>query len=275
MEETNVFNKLKDINVTGYVEKKNGLNYLSWAYAWQEVMRLYPLAVYEIERFDDKPYLYDEKTGYMVFTRMRINDIEREMWLPVMDGANKAMLDHEYTYKVAKYEYPNGIKTKVGEETKTVEAATMFDINKTIMRCLVKNLAMFGLGLALYSGEDLPEEEMTEEQLKAKAMEFRFPETSKKVPNMTILEVYEKNKKYLQWYLDSDKYTEQRVKDMIMAITDMKPTYIPTEEEQKEIFDYLNKFNFMDDKERDAIYKKYGVKSNTELTLEQLREIFK
>ena len=274
-EEKTLFETLRDINVTGHVEKKNGMNYLSWAYAWDEVMRLYPLAVYEIERFDDKPYLYDEKTGYMVFTRMRINDIEREMWLPVMDGANKAMLDHEYTYKVAKYEYPNGTKTKVGEETKTVEAATMFDINKTIMRCLVKNLAMFGLGLALYSGEDLPEEEMTEEQLKAKAMEFRFPETSKKVPNMTILEVYEKNKKYLQWYLDSDKYTEQRVKDMIMAITDMKPTYIPTEEEQKEIFDCRNKFNFMDDKERDAIYKKYGVKSNTELTLEQLREIFK
>lgn len=281
-EEKTLFETLREINVTGHVEQKNGLNYLSWAWAWDEVMKRYPLAVYEIERFDDKPYLYDEKTGYMVFTRMRINDIEREMWLPVMDGANKAMLDHEYTYKVAKYEWRDKVKTKVGEETKTVEAATMFDINKTIMRCLVKNLAMFGLGLALYSGEDLPEEELTEEQLKARAEKikeeakvYRFPETSKKVPNMTILEVYEKNPKYLQWYLDSDKYTEQRVKDMIMSITDMKPTEIPSDEEQYEKLDYLNKFNFMDDKERDAIYKKYGVKSNQELTLKQLREIFK
>jgi hypothetical protein len=65
-----------------------------------------------------------------------------------MDGANKAMLSTPYTYK-----------TKFGE--KTVEAATMFDINKTLMRCLVKNLAMFGLGLYIYAGEDLPEAEPT------------------------------------------------------------------------------------------------------------------
>ena len=279
--EKTLFETLRDINVTGHVEKKNGLNYLSWAWAIDEVMKRYPNVVYEIERFEDKPYLYDEKTGYMVFTRVRIDDTEREMWLPVMDSNNKAMLDHDYTYKVAKYEWKDKVKTKVGEEVKTVEAATMFDINKTIMRCLVKNLAMFGLGLALYSGEDLPEEELTEEQLKARAekikeeaLTYTFPATSKKVPNMTILEALEKNPKYLQWYLDSDKYTEQRVKEMIMAITDMKPTEIPTDEEQMEIFEYLNKFNTMSDEQRETIYKKYNVKSNKELTLKQLREIF-
>ena len=67
------------------------------------------------------------------------------MWLPVMDGANKAMKRTPYKYQ-----------TKYNGE-KTVEAATMMDINKTIMRCLVKNLAMFGLGLYIYAGEDLPE----------------------------------------------------------------------------------------------------------------------
>jgi hypothetical protein len=67
------------------------------------------------------------------------------MWLPVMDGANKAMKAEAYTYT-----------TKYGE--KDVEPASMFDINKTIMRCLVKNLAMFGLGLYIYAGEDLPED---------------------------------------------------------------------------------------------------------------------
>ena len=98
-----VFKKLREINVTGHVEQKNGLNYLSWAWAWDEVMKVYPEAIYEIERFDNKPYLYDEHTGYMVFTRMNIGNIEREMWLPVMDSNNKAMLDHKYTYKVKDY----------------------------------------------------------------------------------------------------------------------------------------------------------------------------
>ena len=156
-----LYEKLRGLNVVGHVEQKNGLNYLSWAWAWDEIMKIYPEAVYEIERFDNKPYLYDDKTGYMVFTKVKIQDMEREMWLPVMDSNNNAMLDHEYTYTVNKYEWKNKVRTKVGEETKKVEAATMFDINKTIMRCLTKNLAMFGLGLYIYAGEDLPEEEAT------------------------------------------------------------------------------------------------------------------
>ena len=83
----------------------------------------------------------------MVFTSVTINGLTRDMWLPVMDGANKSMLDHPYTYIVG-----NGEK----QYEKSVEQATMFDINKTIMRCLVKNLAMFGLGIYIYAGEDLP-----------------------------------------------------------------------------------------------------------------------
>lgn len=269
-EEKTLFETLREINVAGHVEQKNGLNYLSWAWAWDEVMKRYPNAIYEIERFDNKPYLYDEKTGYMVFTRMRIEDIEREMWLPVMDGANKAMLDHEYTYKVSKYEWQDKKKVKVGEETKTVEAATMFDINKTIMRCLVKNLAMFGLGLALYSGEDLPEEE-NEEKLRERAEAYIFREGTKHA-GKTILEVYKEAPKYLQWCLDNGK--DEKVKEMITLLTNMKPTEIPTDEEQMEMFGYLNKFNTMSDEQRETIYKKYKVKSNQELTLKQLREIF-
>ena len=103
------------------------------------------------------PYIYDEKTGYMVFTIVEIEGLKHEMWLPVMDSSNKAMKDKPYTYKVTKWEWQNRKKVKTGEVEKVVEAATMFDINKTIMRCLTKNLAMFGLGLYIYSGEDLPE----------------------------------------------------------------------------------------------------------------------
>ena len=71
-----------------------------------------------------------------------------EMWLPVMDGANKAMKSTQYSYT-----------TRYGE--KSVEAATMFDINKTLMRCLVKNLAMFGMGIYIYAGEDLPDTDVS------------------------------------------------------------------------------------------------------------------
>lgn len=145
MEKKNVFETLSKINVNDHTEKRNNLTYLSWSWAWAEVSKLYDCK-YEVVKYDRKPYLYDENLGYMVFTNVTIEGDTKEMWLPVMDGANKAMKDKPYKYK-----------TRYGE--KSVEAATMFDINKTIMRCLVKNLAMFGLGLYIYSGEDLPETE--------------------------------------------------------------------------------------------------------------------
>jgi len=159
-----MFEELYALNVNENTEKKNGLTYLSWAWAVAEVLKKVPDMTYEIMRFENNlPYVYDENTGYMVFTKVTMNGITREMWLPVMDGANKTMLDHEYTYQVKDY--------KTGEvREKTVAKATMFDINKTIMRCLTKNLAMFGLGLYIYAGEDLPEEEATkkidEDQIK-------------------------------------------------------------------------------------------------------------
>lgn len=144
---SSVFENLNNANVNGHTEEKNGLTYLSWAWAWAEVKKAYPDANYTIEKFNGLPYVYDENTGYMVYTTVTIEGITHEMWLPVMDGANKAMKAMSYTYK-----------DRYGKE-KTVAAATMFDVNKAIMRCLVKNLAMFGLGLYIYAGEDLPEVE--------------------------------------------------------------------------------------------------------------------
>jgi hypothetical protein len=143
-QKNSVFATLSAINLNDKVEKKKDLTYLSWTYAWAEVQKHYPDANYEVVFFDGFPYVYDPSTGYMVFTKVTIEGQTRMMWLPVMDGANKAMKVSEYTYA-----------TRYGD--KTVEAATMFDINKTIMRCLVKNIAMFGLGIYIFAGEDLPE----------------------------------------------------------------------------------------------------------------------
>lgn len=151
-----VFEDLNALNINGHTEKKKvegkELTYLSWPWAWAEVKKRYPDAHYTIwKNADGLPYTEDPMTGYMVYTSVTIDGITHEMWLPVMNGANRAM-------KRAPYEYT----TKFGK--KSVEAATMMDINKTIMRCLVKNLAMFGLGLYIYAGEDLPEVEQDEQK---------------------------------------------------------------------------------------------------------------
>ena len=156
----NIFEKLSKINVNDKTENKNGLTYLSWAWAWQEFKKVYPEATYTIKRNEQGlPYIYDEDLGYMVFTEVKVGDLIHEMWLPVMDSANKSMKNKPYTYKVKEYKYGKATGNMI---EKTVESATMFDINKTIMRCLTKNLAMFGLGIYIYAGEDLPEEDVNE-----------------------------------------------------------------------------------------------------------------
>lgn len=140
------FQQLYSLNVNEYVEKKQGLSYLSWANAWAEFKKIYPDAEYTIMKDDNgRCYFGDEQIGYMVYTTVTAGGLTYEMWLPVMDNANKSMKLEAYTYS-----------TRQGE--KTVEAVSMFDINKAVMRCLVKNLAMFGLGLYIYAGEDLPED---------------------------------------------------------------------------------------------------------------------
>lgn len=199
MENLEHFNKLFAINCNDKTEKKNNgsteLTYLSWCYAWSEVKKLYPNARYEILKFGENklPYVFDEKTGYMVFTRVEIEDIEHEMWLPVMDSANKAMKDKTYTYKVKKY---NSYTKQYELVEKEVQSATMFDINKTIMRCLTKNLAMFGLGLYIYAGEDLPENVDNEEPKNSAKKELLIQDIQKN--NILAKFAPDEIKKYLE-----------------------------------------------------------------------------
>lgn len=155
-----LFSKLYSIDVSDYIEtKKNGnveLTYLSWANAWKGFKEECPDADYDIRHWEGKPYLYDEDLGYMVETSVTTNNDTKVMWLPVMDNTNHAMKNHSYTYKTSK-----------GEE-KTVQAATMFDINTALMRCLVKNIGMFGYGLYIYAGEDIPDGETVKKGKKAR-----------------------------------------------------------------------------------------------------------
>lgn len=126
------FDILNGVNVNGKTEKKGRLTYLSWVYAVGEVTKRYPDMEYRIitDPQTNLPYFYDPDTGYMVMTEVTIEGHTKQMWLPVMDNRNHALRD-----------------------------ADMFNINTSIMRCLTKNFAMFGLGLYIYAGEDLPESE--------------------------------------------------------------------------------------------------------------------
>ena len=146
-----MFNALSNLDLSDKCEKRESLTYLSWANAWSEFKSAYPSATYRILKNENGlPYFSDPNLGIMVFTEVTVDDVTHQMWLPVMDSKNKAMKLTPYTYQVW-----DNYKKSFAE--KTVQAASMFDINKTLMRCLVKNLAMFGLGLYIFQGDDLPE----------------------------------------------------------------------------------------------------------------------
>lgn len=156
MDNNNTFEILNAINVNGMTEKKKQTNgttlmYISWASAYQIAKQHFPDLSYEVERNPETglPYWYDPLTGYMVFTKVTINGVTHEMWLPVLDATNHAMKSEPYQ-----------VKTKY--KTLTIQKASMADINRSIMRCLTKCLGMHGLGLYLYQREDLPSVEQAQ-----------------------------------------------------------------------------------------------------------------
>ena len=133
----NYFNDLYAVNVNGHTEKKNGLTYLSWAWAWGEIKKKHPDATYTVyENAEGWNYHTDGRTCW-VKTGVTVNGIEHIEYLPVMDYKNKSI---------------------------STENVTSFDVNKAIQRSLTKACARHGLGLYIYAGEDLPEEEANEKQ---------------------------------------------------------------------------------------------------------------
>ena len=127
----NYFTKLFDIDVSKKTEKKGGLTYLSWAWAWAELKKLHPDAEYVVyENAQGWNYHTDGKTCW-VKTGVKVEHIEHIEYLPVMDFKNKSI---------------------------PAEQVTSFDVNKAIQRSLTKAIGRHGLGLYIYAGEDLPEE---------------------------------------------------------------------------------------------------------------------
>lgn len=128
----NYFSALNAINVNDKTEKKNGLTYLSWAYAWGETKKLFPDAFYTIYENGNGWFYHTDGRTCWVKTGVTVNGLEHIEYLPVMDHRNNSI---------------------------PAERVTSFDVNKAIQRSLTKALARHGLGLYIYAGEDLPDDE--------------------------------------------------------------------------------------------------------------------
>lgn len=123
----NYFATLNAINVSGHIEKKGGFSYLSWPYAVAQLRLADASASWEVRRFNGLPFLITE-AGVFVEVAVTVQGVTLSQIHPVLDGRNRSML-----------------------------APTSFDINSSIQRCLVKAIALHGLGLYIYAGEDLPQ----------------------------------------------------------------------------------------------------------------------
>lgn len=124
-----IWDTLSKVDVSEHIEKKGNLSYLSWAWAWAEFMKNFPQAEYlvnQVHYFEDG----SAEVSCEVLVETKEETVRRQMWLPVLNHSNKA-----------------------------VKNPDAFAINTSKMRCLVKCLAMFGLGHYIYAGEDLPEQE--------------------------------------------------------------------------------------------------------------------
>ena len=125
--------ELLKINVNGHLEKKGNLSYLSWAWAWAEVLKIDPGARWSAHEWDNNPVMVLRNGTAMVKVSVEIKGDIKTCILPVMDNRNRAIVDPD-----------------------------AFAVNTAIMRCLAKAIAMHGLGLYIYAGEDLPEAEKAE-----------------------------------------------------------------------------------------------------------------
>ena len=123
----NAFNKLSKLDVSEHVEKKGQFKYLSWAWAVQELRKAYPQATWEVIKTDGAPFCQTE-CGVFVEVAVTVEGVTLAQIHPVLDNRNKP-----------------------------IAKPSAFEINTSIQRCLVKAIALHGLGLYIYAGEDLPQ----------------------------------------------------------------------------------------------------------------------
>ena len=165
----NAFARLNQINVSAHLEKKGEFSYLSWPYAVAQLRLADPSAFWEVRRFDGIPYLKTE-TGYFVEVLVTVQGVSLSQIHPVLDSRNRPLFE-----------------------------PTAFDINTSIQRCLVKAIALHGLGLYVYAGEDLPNGEE--------------PPKAKVTPISSVKTITVGQQRYLQRLLEEAGWDEQRLLD--------------------------------------------------------------
>jgi hypothetical protein len=210
--------ELLKINVNEHTERKNNLTYLSWAWAWAEVLKCDPLAKWDLHTFgegaDCQPYMRVGKTA-MVVVDVTIKGVKRHCQLPVMDHRNKAIADPD-----------------------------AFQVNTAIMRCLAKAIAMHGLGLYIYAGEDLPEGEEAPEKPASPV-----PTSFRSSPTMGALEEVDDPDRVL--YLTMLASTVQAK----VAAGDVAAAHHLIEKEKFDDTDKTALWSLLDSKTRSAIKK--------------------
>ena len=182
------FDTLYAVNVKDKIEKKGSLDYLSWASAWAEVKKIHPnvsYTVYENEAYPGLNYFHDGRTAW-VKVGVTINDLEHINHLPVMDYRNKSI---------------------------PVDKLTSMDVNTAIQRCLTKAIALHGLGLTIYNGEDIKEgAEVVSEVAKPKA---------KASAKLTVpSDKWNKMKSYAKANKNNSKLVFDAIKSQDITLTD-------------------------------------------------------
>ena len=168
-----VFETLSKIDVSGHVEKKMGLSYLSWAWCWQTLKTTYP----------DTPVPKITKYKEMLLTKNGYELTDREV--PYLTTPTGTMV--EVTVSIKGVDYTQSLYV-MDNRNKVVVNPTIGQINKTIQRCTVKAIAMAGLGLNLYAGEDLPMGDISEQD--KKKAEQKRKQSEQKARLQTVLGEY-------------------------------------------------------------------------------------
>lgn len=204
MENKSVFEVLNSIDCSNHIEKKNGLSYLSWAWAWQILKKHYPSSTYTIyEDAMGRNYHTDGRTCW-VKTGVCVEGIEHIEYLPVMDYRNASI---------------------------TTDKVTSFDVNKAIQRSLTKAVARHGLGLYIYAGEDLPDA-ADEDKRPAPSKPAPQPAREPKPIDIDMLNKYiighaqgkktKSGKTFRQGYIDAFFPTQEMIETFDAAVADYK-----------------------------------------------------
>ena len=205
MENKSVFEVLNSIDCSNHIEKKNGLTYLSWAWAWQILKKHYPASTYTIyEDAMGRNYHTDGRTCW-VKTGVTVEGLEHIEYLPVMDYKNASIL---------------------------IDRVTSFDVNKAIQRSLTKAVARHGLGLYIYAGEDLPD---AADEVNRPAPSKPVQQAAAPAPKPIDIDTLNKyivghaqglmtksKKTYRQGYIDAFHPTEEMLRTFDEAVQDYK-----------------------------------------------------